>query len=93
MNLLQARITFVVLQVLDLLTTLAAFRVGAFEVNPIVAHLTTLFGPVGGLVCSKLIALLLAWWVRKRLWLVNLFYTGIICWNVYVLVVLSGARH
>jgi len=92
-NLLQARITFVVLQVLDLLTTLAAFRVGAFEVNPIVAHLTTLFGPVGGLVCSKLIALLLAWWVRKRLWLVNLFYTGIICWNVYVLVVLSGARH
>jgi len=92
-NLLQARITFVVLQVLDLLTTLAAFRVGAFEVNPIVAHLTALFGPVGGLVCSKLIALLLAWWVRKRLWLVNLFYTGIICWNVYVLVVLSGARH
>ena len=93
MNLLQARITFVVLQVLDLLTTLAAFHVGAFEVNPLVAHLTTLFGPVGGLVCSKLIALLLAWWVRKRLWMVNLFYTGIICWNIYVLVVLSGARH
>ena len=79
MNLLQARITFVVLQVLDLLTTLAAFRVGAFEINPLVAHLTTLFGPVGGLVCSKLIALLLAWWVRKRLWMVNLFYAGIIC--------------
>ena len=93
MKLLQARITFVVLQVLDLLTTLAAFRVGAFEVNPLVAHLTTLFGPVGGLVCSKLIALLLAWWVRKRLWMVNLFYAGIICWNLYVLVVLTGARH
>jgi Domain of unknown function (DUF5658) len=92
-NLLQARITFVVLQVLDLLTTLAAFRVGAFEVNPLVAHLTTLFGPLGGLVCSKLIALLLAWWVRKRLWMVNLFYTGIICWNVYVLVALTGAKH
>ncbi len=93
MNLLQERITFVVLQVLDLLTTLAAFRVGAFEVNPLVAHLTTLFGPVGGVVCSKLIALLLAWWVRKRLWVVNLFYAGIICWNVYVLVVLTRARH
>ncbi len=93
MNLLQARITFVVLQVLDLLTTLAAFRVGAFEVNPLVAHLTTLFGPGGGVVCSKLIALLLAWWVRKRLWVVNLFYAGIICWNVYVLVVLTAARH
>jgi hypothetical protein len=92
-NLLQARITFVVLQVLDLLTTLAAFRVGAFEVNPLVAHLTTLFGPVGGVICSKLIALLLAWWVRKRLWMVNLFYTGIICWNVYVLVALTGTRH
>ena len=93
MNLLQERITFVVLQVLDLLTTLAAFRVGAFEVNPLVAHLTTLFGPVGGVICSKLIALLLAWWVRKRLWVVNLFYAGIICWNVYVLVVLTRARH
>jgi len=92
-NLLQERITFVVLQVLDLLTTLAAFRVGAFEVNPLVAHLTTLFGPVGGVICSKLIALLLAWWVRKRLWVVNLFYAGIICWNVYVLVVLTAARH
>jgi len=92
-NLLQERITFVVLQVLDLLTTLAAFRVGAFEVNPLVAHLTTLFGPGGGVVCSKLIALLLAWWVRKRLWVVNLFYAGIICWNVYVLVVLTAARH
>jgi len=66
---------------------------GRFEVNPLVAHLTTLFGPVGSLVCSKLIALLLGWWVRKRLWMVNLFYAGIICWNVYVLVVLSGARH
>jgi len=79
-KLLQARITFVVLQVLDLLTTLAAFRVGAFEVNPLVAHLTTLLGPVGAVVCSKLIALLLGWWVRKRLWMVNLFYAGIICW-------------
>ena len=93
MNLLQARITFVVLQVLDLLTTLAAFRVGAFEVNPLVAHLTTLFGPAGGVVCSKLIALLLGWWVRKRLWMVNLFYAGIICWNVYVLVALTSIRH
>jgi hypothetical protein len=46
-----------------------------------------------GLVCSKLIALLLGWWVRKRLWMVNLFYAGIVCWNLYVLVVLSGARH
>src|SRR5882672_9107590 len=51
------------------------------------------FGPVGGLVCSKLIALLLGWWVRKRLWMVNLFYAGIICWNVYVLVVLTRATH
>ena len=93
MRLLQARITFVILQVLDLLTTLAAFRVGAFEVNPLVAHLTTLLGPVGGVVCSKLIALLLGWWVRKRLWMVNLFYAGIICWNVYVLLVLIHTRH
>src|SRR5438445_4871360 len=43
---LRSKITFVVLQVLDLLTTLAAFHIGAYEVNPLVASLAMLFGPV-----------------------------------------------
>lgn len=88
MKILNARSTFAILQVLDLLTTLAAFHVGAFEVNPIVAHLTVLFGRFNGVLISKIIALLLALGVRKRLWIVNLFYVGVIYWNLTILLAL-----
>jgi hypothetical protein len=90
---LNTRSSFILLQVLDLLTTLAAFRVGGFEVNPLVANLTILFGRVGGVVLSKAIAVLLMLGIRKRLWVVNLFYIGVICWNVVVVVSLTVPRH
>lgn len=77
--------TFVGLQVLDLLTTLVAFRMGAFEVNPLVAHLTVMFGRVRGVLISKLIAVALAMGVKRLIWVVNLFYTAIIFWNLIVL--------
>ena len=35
------------LQGLDLLTTLVAFRMGALEANPLVAHLVAMFGGSG----------------------------------------------
>jgi hypothetical protein len=88
LKILNARWTFAILQVLDLLTTLAAFHVGASEVNPIVAHLTVIFGRFNGVVISKIIALLLALGVRKRLWIVNLFYVGVIYWNLAILLTL-----
>ena len=93
MKVLNARFSFAVLQVLDFLTTLLAFHVGAFELNPLIAHLIVLFGRVGGVVLSKRIALLLALGVRKRLWVVNLFYVGVICWNLFVLIALAVRRH
>jgi hypothetical protein len=65
--------------VLELLTTLAAFRVGAFEVNPLVARLTLLFGGLRGVLISKLIAVLIAMGVRRRLWLLNVLYTVVYC--------------
>jgi hypothetical protein len=89
LKIFNARSTFAVLQLLDVLTTLAAFHVGAFEVNPIVARFTVLFGRFNGVLLSKLIALALALGVRKRLWVVNLFYVGVICWNLIVVVALS----
>ncbi len=49
---LRSRWTFVGLQVLDLLTTMYAFRAGAIEVNPLVAHLTVVFGRFGGVLMS-----------------------------------------
>jgi hypothetical protein len=84
-KILFSRWTFVALQVLDLSTTLIAFRLGAMEVNPLVAHLTVYFGRTGGVVASKLIAIAIAMGVKRRIWMINLFYAGIIVWNVLVL--------
>jgi len=92
MRILQSRSSFIVLQILDFLTTLLAFHLGAFEINPIVARLTVMFGPVGGVLFSKLIAIFIAAGVRKRLWIVNLFYSGVVCWNIIILVLLSITR-
>jgi hypothetical protein len=77
--------TFALLQVLDLLTTIAAFHFGGFEVNPLVARLTEHFGRLWGVVLSKLISILLALGVRRLVWVINVFYLGIVCWNVLVL--------
>jgi hypothetical protein len=93
LKVLNARFSFVILQVLDLLTTLLAFHVGAFEGNPVISHLTAHFGRVGGVVLGKGIALILALGVRKRLWIANLFYVGVICWNLFVVIFLAVRRH
>ena len=53
--------------------------------NPLVAHLTVMFGRVRGVVISKLIAVALAMGVKRLIWVVNLFYTAIIFWNLIVL--------
>jgi hypothetical protein len=76
-----SRWTFVGLQGLDLLTTMMAFRMGAYEVNPLVAHLTVEFGRFRGVLISKVIAVAIAMGVRKLIWIVNIVYAGIILWN------------
>jgi len=42
---------------------------------------------------SKLIAVLLMLGVRRRLWIVNLVYIGVICWNLIVVVSLVMRGH
>ena len=76
-----SHLTFIALQGLDLLTTMIAFRMGAYEVNPLVAHLTEAFGRFRGVLISKLLAIGIAMGVRKRLWMINIFYAVIIVWN------------
>ena len=93
MRTLNTRSSFILLQLLDLFTTLAAFRAGGFELNPLVASLTVHFGRVGGILLSKVIAVFLMLGVRRRLWMVNLFYIGVICWNVVVVVSLLVRKH
>ena len=88
-QLVRSRWTFGTLQVLDLLTTLAAFHAGGLEVNPLVGHLTVLLGRLGGVVMSKVIVVIIALGVKRLLWIVNLFYVGVVCWNILVLIILS----
>jgi len=93
-NILQAKSTFIVLQMLDLVTTLVAFHFGAFEVNPLVGHLTAVLGPTGGVLFGKVGAILIAFRVRRLMWVVNLFDTGVVCWNTLMVIALSShARH
>src|ERR1700675_120589 len=75
-SILGAKSSFIVLQALDLATTLVAFHFGAFEVNPLVGRLTAAFGPAGGVLFSKVVATLIVFRVRKLLWVANLFYLG-----------------
>jgi hypothetical protein len=86
---MQAKSSFFVLQGLDLVTTLVAFHFGAFEVNPLVHRLTTLLGPAGGVLASKVVAVLIALRLRKLIWVANLFYVGVILWNTFIVLVLS----
>ena len=63
-----------------------AFRMGAYEINPLVAHLTVTFGRFRGVLISKVFAVVIAMGVRKLIWVVNVFYGVIILWNsIYLL--------
>jgi hypothetical protein len=83
----QAKWSFVTLQLLDLATTLFAFHLGGYEMNPLVARMATILGPIGGVAVSKALAVLIAWRVQKLLWVANLFYTGIVSWNIVLIAV------
>ncbi len=82
---LRSRWTFLGLQVLDLLTTLYAFRAGGFEMNPLVAHLTMSLGRFRGVLVSKLMAVAIAIGVRRLVWVVNVIYIAIVGWNLIMI--------
>lgn len=92
-RLLQSRYVFIGLQILDLATTLLAFHMGAFEMNPLVARFANSLGPIGGVLCSKTIACLIVLRVRRLVWIANLFYTGVVFWNCAILFALSHLHH
>lgn len=92
-NVLQSKSGFIVLQILDLITTLVAFHFGGFELNPLVGRLTAVFGATGGVLFSKVVAVLIVFRVRKLMWFANLFYLVVVCWNVFVLLALWHVKH
>jgi|SRR5579863_2996803 len=87
---------FVYLQLLDFLTTLAGFRIGASEASPFIAKLIHVSSPMLGVAISKLIALGLGAFfvVRKKTRLIgwiNYWYAALVVWNLCILANLGHA--
>lgn len=80
---------FIYLQLLDLLTTLVGFKIGAAEASPFIRMLMQV-GPAAGVVASKVLALGLgAFCVRAHKahvvrW-ITYWYSGLIVWNLMVM--------
>src|SRR5215467_6469478 len=80
---------FIYLQLLDLLTTLVGFRLGAAEASPFIRLLMQL-GPAVGVAMSKVVALALGgvciYFKKDYLirW-ISYWYGGLIVWNLMML--------
>jgi hypothetical protein len=80
---------FIYLQLLDLITTLLGFRLGASEASPFIRTLFV-FGPALGVAMSKCLALGLGgvcvWLKKDRIigW-INYWYAGLVVWNLVVI--------
>jgi len=85
---------FIYVQLLDLLTTLVGFRMGASEASPFIRVLMHA-GPVAGVVASKVLALGLGAfciWTNKAhvvRW-VTYWYGALIVWNLMVMLAAPG---
>ncbi|HSU32430.1 MAG TPA: DUF5658 family protein [Bryobacteraceae bacterium] len=87
-----ALILFVVLQCLDLLTTLLVFHHGGLELNPVVRSLMPFMGrAMAVFVCkATLVAVICAFSSRKRVLLfADVLYTGVVIWNLVILTALK----
>ncbi len=80
---------FVYLQLLDLLTTLVGFRVGAAEASPFIRVMMHA-GPVAGVIVSKVLALgigALCVYLEKAhviRW-ISYWYCALVVWNLMVM--------
>ena len=91
----KALIIFTGLQMLDVATTLSGLaRQGAFEANPFMRHCIESFGPVPGLLAAKIlmVGIILGFIVSrmnpvKALRLVNVFFTGLVLWNLGIMTI------
>jgi hypothetical protein len=85
---------FIYLQLLDLLTTLVGFKLGAGEASPFIRMLMHA-GPVAGVMTSKLVALALGGvcvYAKKQnliRW-VSYWYAALVVWNLMVMLSAPG---
>ena len=88
---------FVYLQLLDLVTTLLGFRVGAVEASPFIAKLIHSSSPILGVAASKGLAIgigaVCMFTGRARLvgW-INYWYAGLVIWNLSIIMI-AVSRH
>jgi hypothetical protein len=85
---------FIYLQLLDLLTTLVGFRLGAKEASPFIQMLMHA-GPAAGVIASKTLALGLgAFCVYARkthlIRLASYWYGALVVWNLMVMLAAPG---
>jgi hypothetical protein len=78
---------FIYLQVLDFLTTLVGFKLGASEASPFIAKLIHISSPAIGVAASKLVGLAIAGVCvatnrTKMLTWANYWYAALIVWNL-----------
>ncbi len=81
---------FVLLQILDFMTTLVGLRMGGAEMSPFISLLMKVSDPVIGLALAKAVGFLLAgvclWMNRTRvIYLVNYFFAVLVVWNLYMI--------
>lgn len=83
---------FVYLQVLDFLTTMVGFRLGASEASPFIAKLIHLTSPAVGVAASKLVglgvgAMCVATNRTRLLTWANYWYAALVVWNLAMILV------
>jgi hypothetical protein len=87
---------FLYLQVLDFLTTMLGFKLGAVEASPFI-RLLMHAGPMMGVLLSKLLALTLAasclYFGKRHLvtW-VTYWYAALVLWNLLIILAALGGR-
>ena len=87
---------FVYLQILDYLTTLVGFKLGASEASPMIAKLIHSSSPAIGVGLSKIVGIAIGGVcvATQRLRLVgwiNYWYAGLVVWNLCV-ILSAGSR-
>jgi hypothetical protein len=87
---------FVYLQLLDLLTTLVGFRLGAGEASPFI-RLLMHFGPGVGVALSKIVALVLGGWCiyckkANLIRWITFWYSALVVWNLMILLAAPGLK-
>jgi hypothetical protein len=89
---------FIYLQVLDFITTMIGFEVGASEASPFIVRLIQHSSPALGVAASKMVALgigalcIATHRVRLVTW-INYWYAALVVWNLATIFIALGLSH